>query len=233
MRYQRGQVKEKEWIPKTDLGRKVKSGEITDIDDIIGKGIKITEAEIVDFLLPDLESDFLLIGQAKGKAGGGKRIIVRKTQKVTTEKPRPKFSALAVVGNGKGYVGMGIGASNEALPAREKALTKAKKNLIKIKLGCGSWECWCGTPHSIPFKINGRESSVRMSLMPAPKGSGLVITDECKKVVKMAGVKDIWSKTTGQTSTRINLIRACFKAFKQLSEMKIKEDFHKKAGIVD
>ncbi len=222
-----------EWIPKTELGRKVKSGEITDIDEILKSGKRITEPEIVDHLLPDLQVEFALVGQAKGKAGGGKRIVLRRTQKMTAEGPRVKFAAVAIVGNGKGYVGLGVGSSNESVPAKEKAVREAKKNLIKVKLGCGSWECWCGTPHSIPFEVHGRESSVRITLKPAPKGSGLVINDECKRLVRLAGIKDIWSRTSGQTTTRLNLIKACFNALKNLSEYRIREDFYKKAGIVD
>ncbi len=58
------------WQPKTDLGRKVKSRQITTMDEVIAAGKPILEPEIVDLLLPNLESDLLLIGQSKGKFGG-------------------------------------------------------------------------------------------------------------------------------------------------------------------
>src|SRR3972149_2943968 len=61
------------WIPKTDLGKKVKSGEITNIDTILNSGKRILEPQIVDMLLPNLSEELLLIGQAKGKFGGGQR----------------------------------------------------------------------------------------------------------------------------------------------------------------
>src|SRR3989338_9637097 len=61
------------WVPKTELGFKVKSGEIKDINDIAGKGLKFLEPQIVDMLLPNLESSLLSIGQSKGKFGGGKK----------------------------------------------------------------------------------------------------------------------------------------------------------------
>jgi len=111
-----------DWIPKTEFGRKVKSGEIKDIDEILDKGGKILEAEIVDALLPDLEYELITIGQSKGKFGGGKRSIWKQTQKKTKEGNKPKFATVAVVGNRKGYVGIGYGKAKETVPAREKAI---------------------------------------------------------------------------------------------------------------
>ena len=70
-----------EWIPRSDLGKKVKAGEIKSIDELFEKGIKITEQEIIDTLLPDVETIFLSVGQSKGKFGGGKRKIYKHTQK--------------------------------------------------------------------------------------------------------------------------------------------------------
>lgn len=211
-----------EWIPKTRLGKMVKEGKIKDIDEILSKGIQIREAEIVDYLLPDLTSDLLLIGQAKGKFGGGKRRAFRQTQKKTAEGNKPRFSALAVVGNKDGYIGIGMGKAKETVPAREKALRNAKRSIIKIKRGCGSWECGCGEEHSIPFKISGKCGSVRVEFLPAPKGIGLCVHDECKKIFELAGIKDVWSRTRGETRSRINLIYACFEALKQLSRMRTK-----------
>ena len=74
--------------------------------------------------------------------------------------------------------------------------------------------------HSIPFKTEGKVSSSVMKLMPASKGTGLAIDDECKKIMKAAGIKDIYSRTFGQTRTKINLAMACFEALKKISEMK-------------
>ena len=97
------------WVPKTEIGKKVKSGEITDIDQILDKGLRILEPEIVDILLPDLEKDLLLVGQSKGKFGGVQRRVFKQTQKKTREGNKPKFATFAVVGNKKGYVGTGFG----------------------------------------------------------------------------------------------------------------------------
>src|SRR3989338_9651590 len=73
------------WNPKTDLGRQVKEGKITDIEDVFNQGLVILESEITDTLLPNLEEDLLLIGQAKGKFGGGQRRTFRQPQKKTKE----------------------------------------------------------------------------------------------------------------------------------------------------
>ena len=97
------------WNPKTDLGKKVKNGEIKNIDEILESGRKILEAEIVDALIPNLETDLLLIGQSRGKFGGGKRTIWRQTQKKTSEGNKPKFGIMAIVGNKDGYIGIGLG----------------------------------------------------------------------------------------------------------------------------
>src|SRR3989344_1129537 len=76
---------ERTWKPKTELGRMVQEGIITDIDQIFNKGLQIMEAGIVDQLLPNMEEDLLLIGKAKGKFGGGHRRIFKQTQKKTKE----------------------------------------------------------------------------------------------------------------------------------------------------
>lgn len=221
------------WKPKTQLGKKVKNNEITDIDEILDKGEKILECEIVDFLMPDIQNDLLLIGQSKGKFGGGQRRVFKQTQKKTKEGNKPKFSTYAIVGNNNGYVGLGKGKSKETVPAREKSFRMAKLNLIKIRRGCGSWECGCKEPHTIPFSVEGKCGSTIIKLIPAPKGTGLCIQDECGKILKMAGIKDVWSKTLGQTNTRVNLIKACFEALKKLSSTKIKHEHVANLGIVE
>jgi len=221
------------WKPKTTLGKQVKSEEIKDIDLILDKGIQILEPEIVDALLPDLESDLLEIGQSKGKFGGGKRSIWRQTQKKSKEGNKPSFATMAIVGNKDGYLGVGKGKAKETVPAREKATRRAKLNLIKIKRGCGSWECACGSSHSIPFKVQGKCGSVIVTLLPAPKGTGLCAASQIAKIVSFAGIKDIYSQTKGKTNTRVNLVIACFRALKKLSSTKIKQEFIKQAGVCD
>ena len=91
------------WAPKTKLGKLVKEGSIKNIDEILSAGKKILEAEISESLLT-LESDLLLVGQAKGKFGGGKRRAWRQTQKKTMEGNVVTFSCMAVVGDRQGHV---------------------------------------------------------------------------------------------------------------------------------
>lgn len=208
-----------EWQPKTELGKLVRAKKITDIDEIFKSGQKILEAEIVDSLL-DLNSDMLNVGQAKGKFGGGKRRAWRQTQKKTKEGNIATFAVLAVVGNGNGYVGMGIGKAKETLPAREKAIRQAKLNIMKVNRGCGSFDCSCEEKHSIPFKVEGKCSSVEVVLMPAPQGSGLVAGDELKKILRLAGIKDIYSQSWGQKRSTINFAKACIDALQKTGEFK-------------
>ena len=207
---------EKTWIPKTQLGRDVLTGKIKSIDEILECGKRILESEIVDHLLPGLKEELILIGGRTGKGGGAQRIPIRITARVTKSGRRFRMSAFMVVGNEDGYVGIGKGVSVDARKAVEKARRRAKMNIIKVWRGCGSWECGCGTLHSIPFKTEGKCGSVRVVLMPAPKGVGLVADDESKKILRLAGIKDIWVKTFGNTSTHTNLITAVYRALKNL-----------------
>jgi len=211
----------KDWTPKTELGKRVRAKEIKNIDEIIDNGLTILEPEIVDSLLA-LESELLLIGQAKGKFGGGQRRVFRQTQKKTREGNKPKFTTLAVVGNKDGYIGIGLGKSKETVPAREKALKTAKLNLFKISRGNGSWQSNSKEPNSIPFAVEGKCGSVKIKLMPAPKGTGLCVEKECAKILDLAGIKDVWSKTQGQTKNKINLVKACEMALKQLIITKVR-----------
>jgi small subunit ribosomal protein S5 len=221
------------WKPKTSIGIKVKSGEIDSIDYVLDKKLKILESGIVDILMPNLSTELLLVGQSKGKFGGGQRRVFRQTQKKTREGNKPRFGTFAIVGNEDGYVGIGYGKSKETVPAREKAMRNAKLNILKIKRGCGSWQCGCKKPHSVPFTAEGKCGSVIVRLIPAPTGTGLCIEGECKKILKVAGVKDVWSQTFGKTTTKLNLIKACFNALKKLTEIKIQEETAKKLGAIE
>jgi small subunit ribosomal protein S5 len=202
------------WEPKTKLGRDVKNTKIRDIDEILDANKKILEAEIVDFLIP-ITSDLVSIGQAKGKFGGGKRRAWRQTQKKTKEGNIPSFSTMAVIGDGKGHIGIGEGKAKETLPARDKAIRQAKLNLIKVIRACSGFDCACDELHTVPFKVTGKAGSVRVILIPAPQGTGLVVANELKKILKLAGIKDVYSKTFGRKRTSFNLIKACFDALKK------------------
>jgi small subunit ribosomal protein S5 len=197
-------VDKEAWQPKTRIGSMVKSGEITSFEQIVDMGKPMLEPEIIDVLLPDLEVNTL---------------EVRSTQRVTDSGKRTKFRVAVVLGDRKGHVGIGVGKSEEMKPAIDYALKNAKKNVIAVKTGCGSWECRCGQFHSIPMKAVGKEGSTVITLRPAPKGLGLAANDVVKKVLTMAGIKDIWSQAMGGSNT-YNMASATIKALDSLNTLR-------------
>ncbi|MBI3035676.1 30S ribosomal protein S5 [Candidatus Woesearchaeota archaeon] len=229
----KGAFEKEAWKPKTSLGMKIKNGEVSNIDYILDRRIKILESEIVDALIPNLTTDLLMVGQSKGKFGGGQKRVFKQTQKKTQEGNKPKFATFAVIGNEDGYVGVGYGKSKETVPAREKAIRQAKLNVIKIRRGCGNWRCSCGDPHTVPFKVSGKAGSVEITLMPAPKGTGLRVEKECQKILRLAGIKDVWSRTEGQTRSKLNLLYACFMALQRLIQFKANEKNVKVLSIIE
>lgn len=202
------------WEPKTKLGKEVKDGKVKNIDEILDNERKILESEIVDSLI-DVKVELVNIGQSKGKFGGGKRRIWRQTQRKTKEGNVPKFSTLSIVGDENGHVGIGIGKSKETLPAREKSTRKAKLNLIGVKRSCSGFDCSCDEKHTVPLKITGKGGSVRVTLIPAAQGTGLVVAKELKKILRLAGIKDVYSRTSGKKRTTFNLIKACINALEK------------------
>ena len=205
------------WEPKTKLGEDVKNKKIKNIDEILDKNLKILEPEIVDSLI-NVQSDLISIGQSKGKFGGGKRRAWRQTQRKTKEGNVPSFSAMAVVGDREGHVGVGDGKAKETLPARDKAIRKAKLNIFRVGRACAAFDCDCFEEHTIPFEVEGKSGSVRVKLIPAPQGTGLVVGSELKKVLQLAGIKDVYSKTFGHKKTTFNMIKACVNALKITNE---------------
>ncbi|WP_048150450.1 30S ribosomal protein S5 [Methanolacinia paynteri] len=191
---------QEEWIPLTGLGKQVAAGEISGLDEVLESGRPIKEPQIVDYFLPDLEDDVLDINMVQRMTDSGRRV---------------KFRCVVVVGNRNGYIGFGQGKDVQVGNAIKKAIDNAKINIIKVKRGCGSWECACGEGHSLPFRVTGKAGSVKVTLMPAPQGIGLVTGDIGKKVLELAGVKDIWSAADGQTRTTINYAKATFNALKE------------------
>jgi len=209
------------WKPKTDLGKSVKDGKIKNIGEIFDMGLPILETEIVDRLLPELsERDFQEV------------LSVNMVQRMTDSGRRVKFACIVVVGNKNGYVGLGYGKAQEVGPAIRKAITDAKLNLIQIKRGCGSWECNCGTPHTIPFQIDGRSSSVSVTLLPAPRGLGIAMGDVGRKILSLAGIKDVWSRSYGQTQTTLNFARAIFDALMKINDMSVQNRHIERIGII-
>lgn len=223
----------KVWVPKTQLGKDVAEGKVTSIRDVLISSRRIMEPEITDKLISELQTEFVNVGQAKGKFGGGKRKTSKATQKITMEGSRMSFSMIILSGNKDGVVGVGFGKSNENVPAREKAIRSSKINLAVIRRGCGDWGCFCGSAHSIPFAVEGKSGSTKVRFMPAPKGTGLVAESELKKLLELAGIKDVWSKTFGNTSNKINLMKAGFNALKELQKVRMAPSMMEGRGIKD
>ncbi len=210
----------REWIPKTELGRRVLRGEFKTIEEVLKSGELILEPEIVDYLVPGIKNEVIYIGGSPGKGGGIRRTATKRTVRMHKSGRRFKLTALIVTGDGNSVVGIGKTSSREHKTAIEKAEEQAKMNVIRVRKGCGSWECGCGGEHSIPFRSEARYGSVKVTLLPAPKGVGIVASDSVKKIIKLGGIKDIWVKTDGKTATRTNLAFATFEALRNLNMTK-------------
>jgi len=201
-----------EWEPKTRVGRLVKEGRITTIDEIFQQGLKIAEPEIIDILLPELYDEV---------------VDIKLVQRQTDAGRKRKFRATVVIGNKDGYVGVGEAKLKEIGPAIKKAMINAKLNIRPVRRGCGSWECSCGEPHTVPFKVSGKVGSTKVVLYPAPRGLGLVIGNTAKTVLELAGIKDVWSKTFGETRTTSNFAKATFEALKNTYKIMAPYDWTK------
>ena len=197
-----------EWTPKTRLGQMIHNGEITTMHEALKTGLPLREPEIVDLLLPDLEDEVLDVNMVQRMTDSGRRV---------------KFSITVVVGNKDGYVGLGQFKGKEVGPSIRKAINNAKLNIIEIKRGCGSWECGCGTHHTIPFQVAGKASSVEVTLKPAPRGVGLAVGDVAKHIMRLAGYEDVWGFARGQTRTTVNYAKAVFNALEQMQTIRVRE----------
>lgn len=193
------------WIPKTRLGHLIAEGKITTFDDAVATGYPIKEPEIIDILLSELTDEVLDINMVQRMTDSGRRV---------------KFRAAVAIGNREGYVGFAEGKDLQAGPAIRKAIEIAKLSLIKVQRGCGSWECGCGEAHTVPYTVKGKAGSVTVELKPAPRGVGIASGGTAKKVLELAGIKDVWTRSSGQTRTTINFARATFEALKNTATIR-------------
>jgi len=188
------------WVPKTILGKKVESGEITAMEEIYEKGYRIQEAGIIKKLLPDLKTEVIDVGLI---------------QKMTPNGQSTRFKALVAAGNENGWLGIGLGKSKQMRIAIEKANNAAFLNVSPVKLGCGSWECRCEQKHSVPFKVKGKGGSVTIEILPGPRGLGLVAGGKIRNLLKLAGLKDAWTYTKGSTTTMNSTSKALLQCLRQ------------------
>ncbi|MCK4614669.1 MAG: 30S ribosomal protein S5 [Thermoplasmata archaeon] len=205
------------WTPLTKLGRMVREGKITNMEDVLNSGLVLREPEIVDILLGEIQDEVIDVNMVQRMTDSGRRI---------------RFAVTVAVGNGDGYLGLGRAHGKEVGPTIRKAIDNAKLNIFPLKRGCGSWECGCGTPHSIPYRTSGKAGSVKVTFMPAPRGVGLAAGDVAKKILKLGGIKDLWATTKGQTQTTINYAMAVNAALLNLSKMKINKRQQERFRII-
>ena len=196
----RRQEEEEVWIPKTSIGKRVLSGEINSMEEILSEGLRIQEAGIVKKLLPDLKTEVIDVG-----------II----QKMTPNGQSTRFKALVAAGNENGWLGIGMGKSKQMRIAIEKANNAAYLNVSPVKLGCGSWECRCDQKHSVPFKVKGKGGSVTIEILPAPRGLGLVAGRKIRNLLRLAGLKDAWTTAKGSTPTMNSTSKAVLNCLRQ------------------
>ena len=196
----RYQKEEEVWIPKTSIGKRVISGEINSMEEILSQGLRIQEAGIVKKLLPDLKTEVIDVG-----------II----QKMTPNGQSTRFRAIVAAGNENGWLGIGMGKSKQMRIAIEKANNAAYLDVSPVKLGCGSWECRCDQKHSVPFKVKGKGGSVTVEIIPGPRGLGLVAGRKIRNLLKMAGLKDAWTTAKGSTPTMNSTSKAVLECLRQ------------------
>ncbi len=192
------------WTPRTKLGQMVKEGKITNILDILKSGKRIMEIEIVDALVPNLQEEILSIGLMQRMHKSGRRV---------------RYRVVSVVGNGDGIVGVGKSRAREIGQAIRKSIGSAKLNIVAVARGCGSWECGCNRPHSVPAEVTGKCGSVSVTIKPAPRGLGLVGAEVPSTILKLAGIKDAWVTSRGETRTTVNFAFAVFEALKQTTRL--------------
>jgi small subunit ribosomal protein S5 len=206
-----------EWVPRTRLGRLVKAGKISSMSQALSSGIPLREPEIVDILLPDLHDEVIDVNMVQRMTDSGRRV---------------RFSITTVIGNKDGFVGIGMAKGREVGPTIRRAIDNAKLNMLEIRRGCGSWECGCGTPHTVPFRIDGKCASAEVSIKPAPRGVGLAVGEIARKVLELAGVRDAWGFARGQTRTTVNACKATFDALEKLTTMRINPNTARRVTLV-
>lgn len=166
------------------------------VEEIFLYSLPIKEYQIVDHLL--------------GSALKDEVMKIAPVQKQTTAGQRTRFKCYVAVGDGNGHIGLGLKAAKEVATAIRGGIINAKMNLMPVRRGY--WGNTTGLPHTVPSKVSGKCGSVRVRLIPAPRGSGLVASPIPKKLMSMAGVEDCYTSSSGHSRTRGNLAMAVFQA---------------------
>ncbi|KAL0216001.1 hypothetical protein P9112_008185 [Eukaryota sp. TZLM1-RC] len=190
-----------EWTPMTKLGRLVKEGKIGSLEEIFRHSLPIKEYQIIDHFLPNLKDSVMKVATV---------------QKQTRAGQRNRFKVFVIVGDFNGHVGLGVKCSKEVTTSIRSAIALAKLSIVPVRRGY--WGSNIGSPHTVPCKVTGKCGSVRVRLVPAPRGSGIVAAHLPKKVLEFAGVEDVFTQSVGKTRTAGNFLKATFAACAQTYE---------------
>jgi small subunit ribosomal protein S2e len=176
----------------------VKEGKITSIEQIFLFSLPVKEAEIIDHFLKDkLKEEVMKIMPVQKQSSAGQRT---------------RFKAFVALGDNDGHIGLGVKCASEVATAIRGAVTAAKLNVAPVRRGF--WGRKGGMPHTVPCKVTGKSGSVRVRLIPAPRGTGLVSSPAGKKLMHMAGISDCYTSTRGHSRTMGNFIKAMYNALK-------------------
>ena len=136
-------------------------------------------------------------------------IEVKSVVKVNKGGRQRRFSAVVVVGDRKGRVGLGTGKANEVPDAIKKAIQAANKNLVRISLVDG---------RTIQHEVTGTAGAAKVFLKPASAGTGVIAGGAVRSVLELAGVHDILSKSLG-SRTKLNMAAATINALKSVKSV--------------